>query len=202
MPRIVIWAALAALALLAWFWVSGGFDSLAIQAALEQRDYQNRMARALRALRGGEAGALAVLLTVCFAYGFFHSVGPGHGKVLLGGYGFASKVPVARIVGIGLAASLGQSVTAIVLVYAGATGASGWWLWAALGLLAIETAVFFGFGMKCPLTGMAVRYGAEKGWAFDTFLPERATRYTFRFFGTVMGVGVLLLVLRWTGVLG
>ena len=33
-----------------------------------------------------------------------------------------------------------------VLVYAGLTGASGWWLWAALALLAVESAVFAGFG--------------------------------------------------------
>jgi hypothetical protein len=47
-----------------------------------------------------------------------------------------------------------------------------------------------------------VRYGAEQGYAFDTFLPERATRHTFRFFGTLMLVGLVLLALRWLVVLG
>jgi hypothetical protein len=32
-------------------------------------------------------------------------------------------------------------------------------------------------------------------------LPERFTRYTFRFFGTIMGIGLLLLVLRWLGII-
>jgi hypothetical protein len=62
--------------------------------------------------------------------------------------------------------------------------------------------VFAGNGFRCPLTALAVRYGAEKGYAFDTFLPERVTRYTFRVFGTLMGVGLVLLALRWVGALG
>jgi hypothetical protein len=88
------------------------------------------------------------------------------------------------------------------LVYAGLTGAVGWWLWWALGLLLIESMVFVGYGFKCPLTGLAVEYGAKTGHVFDTFLPERATRYTFRFFGTLMALGLLLLALRWTGSVG
>jgi hypothetical protein len=95
-----------------------------------------------------------------------------------------------------------MAASTFVLLYAGLTGASGWWLWLALGLLLIESAVFAFYGFKCPLTGLAVEYGAEKGWAFDTFLPERMTRYTFRFFGTLMVLGLVLLTLRWTGVIG
>jgi hypothetical protein len=87
------------------------------------------------------------------------------------------------------------------LVYAGVTGATGTWVWVVLGLLAIETLVFVGYGFKCPLTGMAVRYGATTGHVFDTFLPERATRYTFRFFGMLMVVGLVLVTARWAGVL-
>jgi hypothetical protein len=93
-------------------------------------------------------------------------------------------------------------VTSIaVLLYAGATGYDGLWLLVSLGLLAVETVVFVGNGMKCPLTAVAVRYGAETGYAFDTFLPERATRYTFRFFGSLMALGLMLVAARWTGLL-
>jgi hypothetical protein len=84
----------------------------------------------------------------------------------------------------------------LLLVYAGISGATGPWLWGVLVLLAIESIVFAGNGFKCPLTALAVRYGAEKGYAFDTFLPERVTRYTFRVFGTLMALGLLLLALR------
>jgi hypothetical protein len=58
--------------------------------------------------------------------------------------------------------------------YAGLVGAHGHWLLVALGLVAIEVAVFVGSGMKCPLTAVAARYGARPG--ADTFLPERLTR--------------------------
>jgi hypothetical protein len=88
-----------------------------------------------------------------------------------------------------------------VLLYAGATGYVSSWLWVALGLLAVETVVFVGNGMKCPLTALAVSYGAETGYAFDTFLPERVTRHTFSFFGSLMVFGLVLLALRWAGVL-
>ena len=88
------------------------------------------------------------------------------------------------------------------LVYAGLTGAAGTWLWIALALLSVEVVVYLGNGMQCPLTALAVRYGAASGYVFDTFLPERVTRYTFNFFGTVMVVGLVLLILRWVGLLG
>lgn len=85
------------------------------------------------------------------------------------------------------------------LLYAGATGYVGFALWAALGLLAVETVVFVGNSFTCPLTTLAVRYGATTGHAFDTFLPERVTRYTFRFFGSLMAAGLLMLVARHAG---
>ena len=93
-----------------------------------------------------------------------------------------------------------MAASTLVLVYAGLTGSHGWWLWVAMALLGIEVVVFASSGMKCPLTALAVRYGAEKGYAFDTFLPERATRHTFTFFGSLMLIGLVLLALRWLGV--
>lgn len=119
MRRLLTLAALLAGAALIWLWGSGGFDQLARFAAGEQRDFQNQIAGTLRGLRGGEAGAFWVLMGVCFAYGFFHAVGPGHGKVLIGGYGMGRKVPVMRLSVIGFLASMGQAVTAVLLVYAG-----------------------------------------------------------------------------------
>lgn len=88
------------------------------------------------------------------------------------------------------------------LVYAGITGARGWWLWTALGLLAVESVIYAANGFACPLSALARRYGAATGYVFDTFLPERATRYTFQFFGSVMALGLVLLAGRWLGLFG
>ncbi len=119
MSKFLIIPVALACALLLWFWGSGGFDHLAAWAAGEQRVFQNQIARSLRAARAEQPEAVATLLTVCFAYGFFHAIGPGHGKVLIGGYGLGRQVAFWRLSAISVLSSLGQAVTAIVLVYAG-----------------------------------------------------------------------------------
>ena len=121
MPRalklLLLIAASLGLCVLLWWLSQGLLAPLGDWAAQEQRGFQNKIAGALRALRAGQPGALFVLVLVCFAYGFFHAIGPGHGKVLIGGYGLARAVPWFRLSLVALLSSLGQAVTAIVLVY-------------------------------------------------------------------------------------
>lgn len=117
--RKLILAALM-LAVLAGLVLWSGLDDRAARLALGwQRDYQNALARALRALRGGEAGAVAGFLGICFAYGFLHALGPGHGKALIGAYGLATDLPMKRMAGLAAVTSLAQATVAVVLVYAG-----------------------------------------------------------------------------------
>jgi hypothetical protein len=112
------------------------------------------------------------------------------------------KEKLALIRAVHTAIYLVMAGSTLALVYAGVTGASGWWLGVVITLLAIESTVFVGSGFRCPLTALAVTYGAERGYAFDTFLPEAVTRLTFRVFGSLMILGLVLLTLRWTGLLG
>lgn len=125
MPRILKALALAlgciAVCLSIWWLAQGFLAPLGDWAAGHQRSFQNKIAGSLRALRAGEPGAIMALMLVCFAYGFFHAIGPGHGKVLVGGFGLARKTPWLRLSGVALLSSLGQAVTAVVLVYGAIT---------------------------------------------------------------------------------
>ncbi|HEY4127576.1 MAG TPA: hypothetical protein VGN70_05985, partial [Gammaproteobacteria bacterium] len=80
-----------------------------------------------------------------------------------------------------------------ILLYAGITGAYSLWLWIALALLAVEVCVYVGFGMRCPVTDWAVKYGAPQGHAFDTHLSKRHSDWLFNTITALMALGLLLL---------
>ena len=85
-------------------------------AAEQQQLFQTEMAHALRDVRAGEPAALLALCTATAAYGVVHAIGPGHGKVLIGGAALASGATFRRLVGLTLLSSLAQAGTAIALV--------------------------------------------------------------------------------------
>jgi ABC-type nickel/cobalt efflux system permease component RcnA len=87
-----------------------------------RREFQEAMARSLRAVQAGEPAAVASLCAATALYGLVHAAGPGHGKVPLGGAALASGATLRRMVVLTLASSLAQAATAIAL--AGALAAA------------------------------------------------------------------------------
>lgn len=58
------------------------------------------------------------------------------------------------------------------VLYSGFAGKSDRRAAAAAAVVAGETLVFAGNGFRCPLTGLAERYGAENGSVTDIYLPK------------------------------
>jgi len=95
------------------------FSAIAYWASQQQRTFQNAMAGSLRAIRSGDGVALWALCGLTFAYGFVHAIGPGHGKVLLGGAALSSQATLKRMAILTLVSSLAQSLTAVIIVVGG-----------------------------------------------------------------------------------
>lgn len=92
------------------------WSDIAAWATSQQRNFQNAMAASLQAIKTGETSAIWSLCLATAAYGFVHALGPGHGKVLLGGAAIASGATLRRMVVLSLVASLAQSICAILLI--------------------------------------------------------------------------------------
>jgi len=68
-------------------------------------------------------------------------------------------------------------------------------------LVAGEVGVLVLNGMRCPLTGLAARYTADRRPNFDIYLPEWLARNNKQIFGTIYAIAVTFLLVRWLGVI-
>jgi len=82
----------------------------------------------------------------------------------------------------------------VYTLYAGLTKASGWYPYLAIGLVCAEGAALFLNRGRCPLTTLALRYGAGRGSVTDIFLPGWAAARVFPVCTGlfVIGVGIFL----------
>jgi hypothetical protein len=87
-------------------------------------------------------------------------------------------------------------VAILYTLYAGITKTHSNLLDISLGLLTGEGTIFFGRGMRCPLTTLAKEYGDPTGYVGDILLPEWFTKFKFRFFGAILLMGLLLLTVN------
>ena len=84
----------------------------------------------------------------------------------------------------------------LYILYCGITGTLNPLLAVSVGLVALEGAVFFGNGRKCPLTALAKQYGDPKGYVGDLFCPEWLSSRNFSIFTSLFVLGLLLVGLR------
>lgn len=82
------------------------------------------------------------------------------------------------------------------VLYCGIVGRRDSSLALAISLVTLEGLVFFGNRMRCPLTALAQRFGDPTGHVGDTLFPECCTGYTFRVFGALYILGLLLVAQR------
>ncbi|HEX7777010.1 MAG TPA: nickel/cobalt transporter [Parvibaculum sp.] len=82
-----------------------------------QQTYYRGMAKAFRAVNLEHSLAAAwTLASLSFAYGIFHAVGPGHGKIVVTSYLLADERDVRRGILIAFLSSFAQAITAVVAV--------------------------------------------------------------------------------------
>lgn len=115
--RALILTLLALAALVGLFFAAGLDAGLSQWITSTQRDCQNALAGALRGLRAGAPGAVTGFMSICFAYGFLHALGPGHGKAVMGAYAMANDGTLRRMVWLAVTASLAQATVAVLLVH-------------------------------------------------------------------------------------
>ncbi len=115
--RALILTLLALAALVGLFFAAGLDAGLSQWITSTQRDYQNALAAALRGLRAGAPGAVTGFMSICFAYGFLHALGPGHGKAVMGAYAMANDGTLRRMIWLAVTASLAQATVAVLLVH-------------------------------------------------------------------------------------
>jgi ABC-type nickel/cobalt efflux system permease component RcnA len=98
---------------------SGGtpLGGILTYAMTVQQTYYRGMAKAFRAVNLEHSLAAAwTLAALSFAYGIFHAVGPGHGKIVVTSYLLADERDVRRGVFIAFLSSFAQAATAIIAV--------------------------------------------------------------------------------------
>jgi hypothetical protein len=91
-----------------------------------------------------------------------------------------------------------MSVCIGLLWYSAFSRKSGWWLWIALASLTLEIIVFFGNGLRCPLTDWAIALGDKSGndLLSEWFFPDWLIRYFSPICGVLLVGGLLALLLR------
>lgn len=93
------------------------YDEFLAFAHEKQRTFTRDFGTSVSELsKARDLGPFLALVGLGFAYGVFHAVGPGHGKVIISAYAVTHETHLRRTAAIAFASALIQGVTAIVAV--------------------------------------------------------------------------------------
>jgi len=87
-------------------------------------------------------------------------------------------------------------VCVLLVLYSGVANHITVWTWAAMGLIAVESAVLAWCDWTCPLTILAERLGARNGAVADIFLPKWFADRLLAICGTVFLLACAIVGLR------
>lgn len=92
----------------------GGFLA---EIRTQQRAFSSLLGDGVRAL-GDDISfdSILYLIWICFLYGVFHAIGPGHGKAVIAAYTLTTDTKVLPAIALAMASSFMQGLTAILIV--------------------------------------------------------------------------------------
>lgn len=112
---------------------------------------------------------------------------------------FMQRTSIRLIKGAHSLIFVSMALCVLYTLYCGVTGKRNRALAWAVGTIALEGVVWFGFGRRCPLTIWAKALGDETGndYLADWFVPRDKERYVVPSLTTVFLVGLALVLGRW-----
>jgi hypothetical protein len=92
------------------------------------------------------------------------------------------------------------NVVIFYLLYAVIVNKIDKWVWICIGLILMEGLVLLVFKRMCPVTLVARKYSDSQKDNFDIYLPNWLARHNKLIYTIIVGIALVILVFRLTGV--
>jgi len=154
------------------------YDRLLARAAALQREMVRDIGRYMAAIRDGTGSApLLVGIGFAFLYGVVHTLGPGHGKMVVASYFVGRDAQIWRGLGMGLQIAVTHVISAVLIVWLvditvrqmlGGEPAESWWIrLVSFGLIALIGTIMLVRAVRGTFFGSADGHDDEHGHGHD-----------------------------------